>query len=119
MFRDFPLAMHKNAQKAAEAASCANDQGKFWEYHDKLFANQRALSPENLKQYATELGLDVDAFGACLDSGSFARDIRADVNDGKRVGVTGTPAFFINGRFLSGAQPFAKFQSIIDAELEQ
>ncbi len=109
--------MHNNAQKAAEAASCANNQGKFWEYHDKLFANQRALSSDNLKQYATDLGLDVGAFGACLDSGKFASDVRKDASDGKRAGVTGTPAFFVNGRFLSGAQPFAKFKSIIDAEL--
>lgn len=111
--------MHNNAQKAAEAASCANEQGKFWDYHDKLFANQRALAPDNLKQYATDLGLDVDAFASCLDSGKFANDVRADANDGKRVGVTGTPAFFVNGRFLSGAQPFSKFQLAIDAELEQ
>jgi len=111
--------MHSNAQKAAEAASCANAQGKFWEYHDKLFENQRALAPDNLKKYASEVGLDTDAFSACLDSGKFVQDIIKDTSDGKRAGVTGTPAFFVNGRFLSGAQPFANFKTIIDAELDR
>lgn len=111
--------MHNNAQKAAEASDCANAQGKFWEYHDKLFANQRALTPDNLKQYAADIGLDVAAFNACLDSGEFAGDVRKDTSDGKKAGVSGTPAFFVNGRFMSGAQPFAKFKTVIDAELER
>lgn len=110
--------MHKRAQPAAEAAQCAREQGKFWEYHDKLFANQRALSDEDLKKYASELGLDTDKFNACYDSGKYRSDVLQDAQVGQQVGVRGTPAFFINGRFLSGAQPFNKFKEIIDQELE-
>ncbi len=102
---------------AAEAAQCANEQSKFWEYHDKLFANQRKLSDEDLKKYATELGLDVEAFNTCFTSGKFKSAIRQDEKEGRQIGVTGTPAFFVNGRFLSGAQPFDKFKVIIDDEL--
>jgi protein-disulfide isomerase len=109
--------MHAQAQPAAEAAQCAHAQGKFWEYHDKLFANQKALMPENLKQYATDIGLDVEAFNACVDGGEQRSIVLEDHQQGQRLGVTGTPAFFINGRFLSGAQPFEAFKSIIDDEL--
>jgi len=118
VFRDFPLPMHNQAQIAAEAAQCANDQNKFWEYHDHLFKNQRALAAENLKEHAQAVGLDADAFNACLDSGKFRQDVNKDHQEGISVGVTGTPAFFVNGRFLSGAQPFEAFQRIIDEELE-
>jgi len=119
VWRDFPLAMHKNARPAAEAAQCAHEQGKFWEYHDKLFANQRALGMNDLKKYAVDLGLDVDKFNACLESHKYQADIAKDTAEGQKVGVTGTPAFLINGRFLSGAQPFVKFQAIIDDELSR
>jgi protein-disulfide isomerase len=117
VFRDFPLSFHKNAQKAAEAAGCAGEQGKFWEYHDKLFANQRALAPANLDQYATELGLDMTKFKACLDSGQRAPEVAADMKAGQALGVTGTPAAFVNGRFVNGAQPLDAFAKIIDDEL--
>jgi protein-disulfide isomerase len=117
VFRDFPLSFHKSAQKAAEAAGCAGEQGKFWEYHDKLFANQRALAPANLDQYATELGLDMAKFKACLDSGQRAPEIAADMKAGQALGVTGTPAAFVNGRFVNGAQPLDAFAKIIDDEL--
>ena len=109
--------MHKEAQGAHEAAQCANDQGKFWEYHDKLFANQKALDKDSLIKYASDLQLDGESFAACLDSGKFSADVRQDVSDGQAVGVTGTPAFFINGRFLNGAVPYEQFAAIIDEEL--
>ncbi len=118
MFRDFPLAMHKDAQSAAEAAQCAHDQGKFWEYHDKLFQNQRALGADQLKAYATEMGLDAEKFNACFDSEKYGAEIRQEMQEGQQIGVSGTPAFFINGRFVSGAQPFETFAGIIDEELE-
>ena len=119
MFRDYPLGFHDRAQPAAEAAQCANEQGKFWEYHDKLFENQRALQDANLRQYAVDLGLNAESFGECLDSGRFRDDVAQDMREGTSVGVRGTPAFFVNGRFLSGAQPFDAFAKIIDEELEQ
>lgn len=103
--------------RAAEAAQCANDQGKFWEYHDKIFANQRSLEEADLKRYAAEINLDVNAFNDCLSSGKFKSQIMQDQREGQQAGVTGTPAFFVNGRFLSGAQPFDKFKAMIDQEL--
>lgn len=118
VFRQFPLDFHKNAQKSAEASLCANDQGKFWEMHDTLFANQKALGVEDLKKHAATLKLDTKKFNACLDSGEKAAIVKADMADGSKVGVTGTPAFFINGIMLSGAQPFSEFKSIIDDELK-
>jgi protein-disulfide isomerase len=118
VFRDFPLPMHKDAPKAGEASHCANDQGKFWEMHDLMFANQRKLTPEDLKGYAAELALDEAAFAECLDSGKYADNIEADMADGAAVGVSGTPAFFINGQFINGARPFESFKEIIDAELK-
>ena len=118
VFRDFPLVqIHKDASKAAEAAQCAHDQGKFWEMHDKLFSNQSKLQVEGLKQSATEIGLDATAFNQCLDSGKFAAEVQKDAEEGASYGVTGTPAFFINGRMLSGAQPLEAFVTVIDEEL--
>ena len=111
--------MHKQAQLAHEAAQCALEQGKFWEYHDKLFANQRALGEAELKTYATELSLDADGFSQCLDSGKFRDQVNDDHQVGIQAGVTGTPAFFVNGRFLNGAQPFETFKEIIDDELRR
>jgi protein-disulfide isomerase len=118
VFRQFPLDFHKQAPKASEAALCAHDQGKFWEYHDALFANQKALEVPALKGYAKELGLDTGKFDKCLDSGEKAATVNADLEAGKKVGVTGTPAFFINGILLSGAQPIEEFKSVIDEELK-
>ena len=109
--------MHKRAKPAAEASDCANEQGKFWEYHDKLFANQQKLEDEDLKKAAEELGLNMETFNACYSSGKFRADVDKDMAEGTAAGVTGTPAFFVNGRFLSGAQPFDAFKAIIDDEL--
>jgi protein-disulfide isomerase len=117
VFKQFPLPMHNQAAKAAEAAECAREQGKFWEMHDKLFANQRALAPENLKQYAADLTLDKDKFAACLDQSKMKDGIAKDMAAGSAAGVTGTPAFFVNGRFVSGAVPFENFKQLIDEEL--
>ncbi len=118
VFRDFPLAFHPNAQKAAEGALCAGDQGKYWEMHGKLFANQSALDVPALKTYAKDLGIDGDKFGKCLDGGTKAKEVEASMKAGSDVGVTGTPAFFINGQRLTGAQPIEKFKEIIDRELK-
>ncbi len=117
VIRDYPLSFHKNAVKAAEAAGCAHEQGKFAAMHDKLFANQRALGVEKLSSYAQEIGLDMGVFNECLGSGKRTEEVQADLRDGSSVGVSGTPAFFINGRMLSGAQPYEAFASVIDEEL--
>ena len=119
VFRDFPLtSIHQYAQKAAEAAGCANDQGKYWEYHDLLWTKQEALDVDSLKSYAADLGLDTGAFNECLDSGKYASEVQKDIQDGDSYGVQGTPAFFINGLLVSGALPFANFKAVIDAALE-
>jgi protein-disulfide isomerase len=117
VFRDYPLPMHPQARPAAEAANCANAQGKFWDYHAKLFANQTALGDDKLKEYAKEIGLDTAKFDQCLAEKPFKAAIDKDIADASKVGVNGTPAFFINGRMLSGAQPFEKFKEVIDDEL--
>lgn len=116
-FRNFPLPNHPQALKAAEAARCAHAQGKFWPYHDRLFANQKALMPADLKRYAAELGLDQAGFATCLEGGTFAGVVQGDLRDARSSGVSATPTFFVNGRLLSGAQPFESFQRVIDEEL--
>ena len=119
VFRDFPLSqIHENAEKASEAAECANEQGKFWEYHDKLFSSQSALDVASLKSYASQLGLDTATFDQCLDSSKYAQEVQKDLQDGTSYGVDGTPAFFVNGLLVVGAQPFASFQEVIDAALQ-
>lgn len=117
VFRQFPLSFHAHAKKAAEASLCANAQNKFWEYHDALFAEQSKLDVPSLKQQAEKLGLDKEAFNKCLDEGAMAKTVADDMADAQKVGVTGTPAFFINGIMLSGAQPIDEFSKVIDAEL--
>ena len=118
VYRDFPLtSIHPVAQKASEASECANEQGKFWEYHDSIYNNQDSLSLENLKQWAVDLKLDTNKFNDCLDSGKYEDEVNNDLQDGVNAGVTGTPSFFINGKQLSGAQPFSAFKSVIDQEL--
>jgi len=119
VFRDFPLSSHRNAQKAAEASECADEQGKFWEYHDKLFENQNALDINSLKRYAKDLGLDAAKFNECLDSGKMTAEIQKDFADGSRYGVSGTPTFFINEIELVGAQPFSAFEQVIEQELNK
>jgi len=111
--------IHPYAFKASEAAHCAGDQGKYWELHDRMFANQRALEVDAIKKTAADLGLDAAAFGSCLDSGKYADRVRAGVEDGTNLGVSSTPSIFINGRLLSGAQPFEAFQAVIDDELQR
>lgn len=118
--RDFPIdSIHPAARKAHEAARCANEQGKFWQYHDVLYANVPKAGIADLKRYAKEIGLDVAAFEKCIASGKFRDAIQRDVDEGTRLGVNGTPSFFINGRLLSGAQPLESFASIIDEELSR
>ena len=117
-YRDFPLeSIHPQARRAAEAARCAHDQGKFWEYHDALFTASPKLSADDLKRYATEVGLDGTKFDACVAGGSHKAAVQQDLDEGKELGITGTPAFFINGRPLSGAQPLEAFTKVIDDEL--
>jgi protein-disulfide isomerase len=118
VFRDYPIDnLHPAARKAHEAARCAHDQGKFWAYHDALFANAPKASPEQLKTYAQEVGLDVVAFEQCVNSGTYQATVQRDVEEGTRIGVTGTPAFFTNGRLVSGAQPLESFVHVIEEEL--
>lgn len=118
VFRDFPLDnLHPQARAAAEAANCAGDQGKFWEYHDLLFAQAPKASPDNLKGYARTVGLNTEKFDNCVFQGAHHDAVQRDIDEATRVGMTGTPGFFINGRFVNGAQPLEKFVQIIDEEL--
>jgi len=118
VYRHYPLPGHPNARPAAEAAACAEEQGKFWPYHDKLFASQSKLSDADLKQDAADLGMDASKFNACVDGHKYAAKVEADMRAGQDAGVDGTPAFFINGRLISGAQPYDAFKKMIDEELQ-
>jgi protein-disulfide isomerase len=113
----FPLAGHPRAPKAAEAALCAGEQGRYWEMHDLLFAGQGALGMDDLKGRARTLQLDVPRFDACLDSGRMVPVVEASRRLGEGIGVNATPAFFVNGRPLSGMQPFERFKELVDHEL--
>jgi protein-disulfide isomerase len=117
VYRNYPLPNHAQARPAAEAAQCANEQGQFWPYHDRLFADQSKLGTDDLKASAAALGMDAARFNACLDSHKYKARVDADMQAGNEAGVNGTPAFFINGRLLSGAQPFDEFKRVIDEEL--
>lgn len=117
IFKDFPLPNHPQAPKAAEAAHCAAEQGKYWEMHDVMFANQRALDVPALKQSAAGLGLDTAKFNRCLDSGQYASKVAAGASQGDKLGVNSTPTLYINGRPVIGAQPFEVFKAAIDEEL--
>ncbi|HSN92237.1 MAG TPA: thioredoxin domain-containing protein [Anaeromyxobacteraceae bacterium] len=117
VYRDYPLPNHGDAPKAAEAAHCAGDQGKYWEMHGHLFANQSALKVEDLKAHARQIGLDGAKFDRCLDSGAKASLVAENLKAGNEAGVSGTPAFFINGRLLSGARPLSDFEQAVNAEL--
>ncbi len=116
VYKHFPLPFHANSQKAAESSECADEQGKFWEYHDKLFENLagNGYSLSNFKQWAKDLGLDSGKFNACLDSGKYAQKVKADLSEGQQKGVQGTPATFVNGQLISGALPYTAFKSAID-----
>jgi len=116
-FRDFPLSQHKDAKPAAEAAQCAREQGKFWEYHDLLFENTRALSAPDLKSYAEKLELDLKVFAACLATDRPKKIVADNAEAARRFGVEGTPALFVNGIKLIGLLPLPLMQAIIDREL--
>lgn len=116
-FKNLPLDFHKNAQKAAEAAQCANKQGKFWEMHDKLFENSKQLSEANYKKWAIEIGLNQKNFETCLDTGETAQEVAQQAQQAAEYWVRGTPGFFINNKFLWGAYPIDSFKKIIDEEL--
>ncbi|HYK87999.1 MAG TPA: thioredoxin domain-containing protein [Acidobacteriota bacterium] len=120
VYRQFPLnEIHPMAEKAAEASLCAQDQGKFWEMHDTMFKDQANLKVEDLKIKASGLGLDASAFNACLDSGKYAQRIQKDARDGAAAGASGTPSFFVNGRFFNGAIPYEQMATIIKEELQK
>ncbi len=120
VFKNFPLnSIHPYAQKAAEAAECSHEQGKFWQYHDLLFANQHALDINSLKSYASRAGLNMQEFNSCLDSGRMAQEVSKDMQAGIDAGARGTPYFVIinnkngNSRTLSGALPWSSFEAAI------
>ena len=126
VYRDFPLSFHPGAMPAAQATECAEEQGKFWEMHDKIFSEQGKLGSgtvqfgvSELKKWASEIGLNAGNFNSCLDSQKYAEEVNNDAKDGQAAGVTGTPGFFINGRSIIGAQPFEAFKSIIEEELNK
>jgi protein-disulfide isomerase len=118
VFRDYPIdQLHPGARKAHEAARCAHEQGKFWAYHDVVFDKAPRASADDLKTYAKQVGLDLAAFDTCVASGKHVAAVKKDVEEGAQAGVIGTPAFFINGRVLSGAQALEAFAQVIDDEL--
>ena len=120
VYRQFPLVnMHPHAQKAAEASLCANEQGKFWEFHDSMFSRQQQLEIADLKQRAVTLKMDTAAFNQCLDSGKHAATIRRDQEDGRKSGVSSTPTLFINGRQINGNRPYNDLRAIIEDELQR
>jgi protein-disulfide isomerase len=118
VYRDFPLdSIHANARPAAEAANCANEQGVFWDYHDKLFSMELGLSPDAYQEYASQLDLDEEAFQECIESGRYQQEVQSDFEFAANLGVRSTPTFFINGIAVVGAQPFEIFQQVIEREL--
>jgi protein-disulfide isomerase len=119
IYRHYPLPNHPNARPAAEASACAAEQGKFWPYHDRLFSSAGKISESELKEHAVALGLDASSFNACVDSRKYQQDVEDDIEAANEIGVNGTPAFFVNGRALNGAQPFEAFKRMIDEELNK
>ena len=118
VWKDFPLTqIHPQAFRAAEAGQCAREQGKFWELHDVLFANQAALQPDDLKKHAAAVGLDLTKFNACFDASKYGERVQQQMSTGAQLGVGSTPSIFINGRLVAGAQPYDVFAGIIDEEL--
>ncbi len=129
VFKDFPLeAIHKDAFKAHEAANCAGDEGKYREMHEKIFSNVKAISADDLTQHAEAIGLNVETFKNCLDSGKYAAEIRNDIAEGSKAGVKGTPSFFVGltdpksskvkaTKLLRGAQPYPQFKKAIESFL--
>lgn len=126
VYRDFPLPFHQGATPAAEGAECARAQGKFWEMHDVIFDEQEKqgsgtvqFTADDVKKWAAKIGLNTLKFNQCLDSEKYKQEVEKDIADGSAAGVSGTPAVFINGRLVVGAQPFAAFKAIIDEELKK
>ncbi len=119
VFKHMPLSIHAKAPGAHAAAEAAYRQGKFWEMHDLIFEDQRGMSEEKYLEYAAQLSLDVEQFKSDLTSAEVKSRIDADTRDAQKAGATGTPAFFVNGRFLSGAKPFEAFKVVIDEELAE
>lgn len=127
VYRDFPLVqIHPGATPAAEGTECAEEQGKFWEMHDAIFDEQEKqgsgtiqFTADDVKNWAAKIGLDTTKFNQCLDSGKYRQEVEKDLADGAAAGVNGTPATFINGRLVSGAQPYSVFKTIIDEELKK
>jgi len=119
VFKDRPLAMHTLARAAHEAARCAGASGKYWPYHDRLFAAQPAFRRADLLGYAAELGLDRDEFAKCLDERRYAADVERDVAQAQALGINSTPTFLINGRLVIGASSIEEFRSIIDKTLQE
>lgn len=118
VYRDFPLTdIHPGADLAAQAGGCANEQGKFWEYHDLVFRNSGAFTEDLLIDYASQAGLNTNSFRGCLETGKYASEVAQDLADGVAAGVTGTPTFFMNGEKIDGAIPFATFKDIVNAFL--
>lgn len=126
VYRDYPLDFHPMAGPSAQAAECADDQGKFWEMHDKIFMEQDKLgqgtvtyAASDLKKWASQIGLNASQFNQCLDSGKYKSEVEKDLADGSASGISGTPSFVINGRLMVGAQPFSAFKAVIDEELKK
>ena len=117
VYRDYPLPNHPNAEIAAMASECADDQGKFWEMHKAMFGNQSKLAAADLVSTAANVGIDQDKFKGCLDSGKYRTEVQKDFQDGQKAGVSGTPTFFINGVMMLGARSVDSFSEIIDREL--
>jgi protein-disulfide isomerase len=117
VFKNSPLPFHEHARLAAKAALAANEQGKFWEYHDALFAHQHDLDRASLERYAEDLGLDLRRFRAALDDARLDTVVEGDITEAHRLEVKGTPSFFVNGRFIQGAQPIAAFRAKVDQAL--
>ncbi len=118
-FRHHPLSFHKNAMSAAKASLAAGEQGKFWEMHDKLFENQRQLTDPNIEKLAKDLKLDIAKFKKAWKSNKYDAQIQKDIQFARSNGASGTPAFFVNGVYMKGAQPYASFKQLIDKLLEQ
>ena len=119
VFQSFPLSIHPNALAASEAALCAGEQGRYWEMHEKLWASQQALRPEDLKAHARALGLDGARFDGCLDSARTAAAVESSRKIGEALGLSSTPTFFVNGRALTGAQPVERLRELVDHELQE
>lgn len=125
VYRDYPLSFHSAAKVSAEASECADEQGKYWEMHDKIFGEQSkqgtgtvTYGAVELKNWASQIGLDSTKFNQCLDSGKYKSEVEKDLADGSAYGVSGTPTLYINGKPIVGAQPFSTFKAVIDDELK-